>query len=911
MRRLRAWFARLGGLFGTARRERDLAAEIEQHLQMHTEDNMRSGMKPDEARRAAIMKLGGAEQTKEIYRERRSLPLLEALLQDVRYALRMLRKNPGFTAAIILTLALGIGANSAIFTLTYAVILKGLPVPRPGELVRYTFRDAGNGDVGLSGPQYDALRKSQTATNDLLAWSSSEFTVDENGNAAKVHGALMTANGFRVLELRPFEGQAFGDSDDVPGGGPRGYQCLIGYAYWKQHLAANEQLVGKTMAINGRSVTVAGILPPGFDGLVATQNTDLLLPLSFDEVVNAPHPSRHHAGSFWLTVMGRLKPGQTLKSAAANLKAIEHNVTEEADTEHIYLTGFFASFHLGIESGRTGRSFLKTTYSQPLIVLEVLAGLLLVLCCANIALLMLARVSSRSREFAVRNALGAPRHRIFQQVLAEIGLVTTVGLAAGIALGWIGARGLVSMLAAIGTPPPLELSFQTACLLFTAAISVLSALGAGLWPAWRASRVDPNNALKQGGAVSPPKRMGVWIVPAQVAVSVTLLACASLLSLTFVHLFFENSGLRPDGVTLAEVDLTPKTAAPALNASSAAEHSGRDAVQILEAIQSVPGQQQAAAFSSPPLYGWISFGHYFAIAKQGAVHTDMQVWPEVISTGYFPAMGTRILEGRGFERTDTGSENLCVLNASAAAYFFPGEDAIGKFVYSGGADPTKDGAGKIDAASTYRVVGIAEDSRFRSLREPAPRMIFTRLRDDNLSSNFFIAVRSDDPRQATSAIREAIHRVSPGVNDPKIFSFNSVIASHLRKERMLMALSGWFAGIALLLTTLGLYGVLSRSVVLRTREIGLRLALGARPSDALGQLIREGLRLVLLGAAIGLLVALTVTKLLGSLLFGIHANDPLTLFAVVAVLLVIALTASFIPARRAMRVDPMVALRYE
>ncbi|HUI40393.1 MAG TPA: ADOP family duplicated permease [Terriglobia bacterium] len=902
MRRLRAWVVRLGAVFSRERRDRELTAELEGHLRMQIDDNLRAGMAPEEARRQALIKLGGVEQTKENYRDRRGVPVLETLFQDSRYALRMLRKNPGFTAAAGLTLALGIGANAAIFTLTYAVILKSLPVPNPRQLVRYTFREPGVTDLSLSGPAYDALRRHQTVDTDLLAWSQEQFAIEEKGSVSRVDGALISGNGFRVLELHPFLGRVFGDRDDVTGGGPNGYQALLGYDYWKQHFHESRSALGQSLSVNGRAVTVIGVLPPGFDGLIAGMRTDLVMPLAFEEVIHAPNPMRHHAGSFWLTVMGRLKPGESVQAARANLRATEATVREEADPTHHFLSGFFAPFRMGVESGRSGRSFLKVDFQQPLVALEVLVGLLLLLCCANTALLVLARVSSRTREFALRSALGASRARLFRQVLLEVGLLAGGGLLGGTWFGWAAARSLVSMLASIGQPPPIDVTPRAAIIAFTAAISVFSALAAGLWPALRAVRVAPGPVLKQGGPVSSAKGLGRWIVPAQVAVSVTLLFAASLLCRSFLRLRLENAGFRTAGVTMADVDLSA--------AKPSRKQAGRDALQMVEALENAPGVEAATVLSAPPIHdGWAA-GHYFSLGKQGAVHSDMHTWPESVSPGYFATMGTRILEGRGLARADQDTGRACVLSASAAAYFFPGEDALGRFVYSGGEDPSKDGK-DLDPGNACRVVGVSEDARFLSLREASPRMLYSLAEGDEWGTNVSLAVRSRTAGLAAAAIRDAVRRVTAAAATPAIFSFNDLVKQHLRQERMLVGLSACFAAIALLLTALGLYALLARDVLMRTREIGVRLALGARPGDALGMVIWQGFRLVLAGTAVGLAAALAVAKLLGSLLFGVGPADPVTLAAVVAVLLAVAFAASYVPGRRATRVDPMVALRYE
>jgi len=827
---------------------------------------------------------------------------MATLIQDLRYGLRMLAKNPGFTAIAIVTLALGIGANTAIFSLTYAVILKSLPVPNPGELVRYMFREEGVSDLSLSGPAYDTLRRHETVNRDILAWSGVDLALRENGTVTRVNGAMMTGNGFRVLELRPYLGRVFGDSDDVSGGGPNGYEAVLGYDYWKQHFQADPAVLGRSLNINGRPVTIIGVLPAGFEGLIAGQRADVLLPLAFEEVTNAPNPQRHAPGNNWLTVIGRLKPHETVETAAANLQATTAVVREEADPSHSFLRGFFAPVQIGVESGSSGRSFLKVDYSRPLVVLEILVGLLLLLCCANAALLVLARVSGRFREFAVRSALGAARGRLVRQVLTEVGLLAALGLAAGVWLGWMASQSLVAMLAGIDEAPSVDVTPRAAILAFAAAATVISALATGLWPALRASGTDPAVDLKRGEALSSSKPLGNWIVPAQVAVSVTLLVSATLLAGTFLHLLREDSGFRTNGVVMADVDLSA--------AKLTSKEAGRDVGQIVEVLENTPGVQAATLLSAPPIHdGWAA-AHFFSLGKQGEVHSDMQTWPEPVSPGYFATMGTRILEGRGFAPADRNDSSVCVLGNAAAAYFFPNQDAVGRFVYSGGADPSQDGR-DLDPKNTCRVIGVAEDARYLSLREAPPRMLYRLAAGEDWGSRVSFAVRSSSTGIGAAALRNAVRQVVPSAVAPTTFTFNELVEAHLRQERMLTTLSLCFAGIGLLLTALGLYGVLARSVTLRTREIGLRLALGARPEDARALVIRQALRLVLFGLGIGLVAALGVTRLLRSLLFGVRPDSPLTLAGAAAALTVIALLASYLPARRATKVDPMAALRYE
>jgi hypothetical protein len=358
--------------FRRPRVEQDLDDEVRSYAGLLADQGVEHGLSPEEARRRALINLGGVEQVKEQVREVRVGTRFETIWQDLRYGARMLRKSPGFTAAAALTLALGIGANAAIFTLTYAVILKSLPVPDPGQLVRYTFREPGVGDLSISGPAYDALRRHETVNQDILAWSNTDLAVLEKGTVERVSGGLLSGNGFHVLELRPYIGRLFGDTDDVTGGGPNGYQALLGYDYWTRHFRRNPGVLGQPLNINGRAVTVIGVLPPGFEGLIDGERTDIVLPLTFEEVIHAPKPQRHEPGNFWLTVMGRLKAGESQSAAAANLRATDAVVREEADPSHTFLRGpgaggtggFFAAFKVR-RGERTQRPFVSESRLQP------------------------------------------------------------------------------------------------------------------------------------------------------------------------------------------------------------------------------------------------------------------------------------------------------------------------------------------------------------------------------------------------------------------------------------------------------------------------------------------------------------------------------------------------------------------
>jgi predicted permease len=834
------------------------------------------------------------------FRERTRV--MRSILQDVRYALRQLRKSPGFTFTAVLTLALGIGVNAAMFTLTYAILLKSLPVPEPGRLIRYSFKK-GDVEIGLSGPLYDALRKRQTASTDLLAWAVTRVVWTDNGTPQSSDAAMISGDGFSVLGVKPYLGKVFGEADDVSGGGPNGYQALLNYDFWKSQFHGDQTLIGKSININGRMVTVVGVLPRGFDGLMAGMRPNFVLPLAFSEVIFTHQPMRTAQGIHWLTVMGRLRDGQSLKAAQANLLTILPQAYAEADPNKMYLQGFFKSFAVGVESGSSGRSHLRSIYSQPLLLLEMLSSLLLLLCCANIGLLMLARVAGRQHEFALRSAMGASGARIVSQILMEVLLFVPLGIVGGVAVGAGLARLLGAMLGHIGAPATLDVAPNPAIILFSCGIAFVTALAAGLWPALRMRTVAPSLDLKQGSYSVSGKMTGGWIVPVQIAISVTLLVSALLLGSTFAHLYMEPSGFRGKNLVLADMDFTNAKLPPA--------QSKQAAELALAELQAEPGIESAAFMSMPPLRDMTSSTPTFSIDRHGVKHSDPEVWLEAISSGYFETMGTKILEGRALTPADEMGDKVCVLSRSAAEFFFPGEDAIGRVVYPGNGNASQD-AQVIDPKNERRVVGIAEDAHFFSLRKQPDHILYGPEISGNLSSGWFhLAVRSSNPSVAAASIRDAFHKAVPSAPVPVVYTYNDLLNDHLQKERMLISLSASFAGIAMVLIAVGLFGILMRSVTQRTREIGIRIALGEPRNSVIRMILLSILKRVCLGVAIGSILAYASSRLMQSLLYQTSITSAWVYLAAGAMLLVVAVCAAAIPARRAAAIEPMQALRSE
>ena len=827
---------------------------------------------------------------------------IPALFHDVRYAMRDLRKSFGFSLTAILMFALGIGVNSAIFSPTYAILLKNLPVPNPEELIRYTFKK-GEMDIGLSWPMYDSIRKNQSAAADVLAWSSTVFVLGESGSKEQVHGGMLTGNGFAVLGIRPSVGRLFSTSDDITGGGSEGYKAVLGYEFWQHQFHADPKIVGRRIVLNDTPVSVIGVLPKGSEVIEANHRVDIVVPLTFVSIVHPQKnpPYRDAPGNFWLTVLGRLRPGQTLNSARANLSAVRGTVLQQAGPNGILLKGFFKGFVLGVESGSGGRSELRPAYSQPLRLLEALSAFILVLCCTNIGLLMLARVTERRVEFALRAALGASSGRLTAHILLEVALLAFPGLVAGIAAGSALARVLAAMLGHIGDPPTLDVSGNVAVIVFSTFATIASAVVAALGAAVNIRRNGPGIDLKQTIYSATRKTSGAWVVAVQVAASIVLLVCALLFSSTFTRLYLQPSGFDGKHLVFGDISVPREKTTP--------DETERLAANILRQLQSAPGIKSAALMSMPPLRGWISGTRLFAFDSHGTEHADSEIWPEAVSGAYFETVGTHILEGRALRNSDVHGEKVCVLSRSAAHFFFPGEDAIGRLVYRRQGDRGEDAPNKENAR---RVVGVAEDAHFFSLRKKPDHVVYTPLEKADLAEAIFeIGVRASDVTIAIEELRQIFHTTVADAAPPVIYTYSQLLDDQLQRERMLVSVSAAFGAIAMVFVAVGLFGILMRSVTQQTREIGIRLALGERRSSILRVVLASTMKQVTVGATIGIVLAVVTGRVVKTLLFETSASSPWVYVLAVFGLFVVATCAALLPATRAVSIEPLGALRSE
>jgi len=901
---IRAWILRIAGLFNKQRKDQELEDEIESHIQMHTEDNVRLGMTPAEARRQAMIKLGGVESTKEAYRDQRGLPWLETLWQDIRFGLRMLRKNPGFTAVTVLTLALGIGANTAIFQLLNAVRLKTLPVAKPQELVEVRIV-GGNPGLGLSDganaemtyPLWEQVRKHREPFAGLFAWSSGELPIASRVEMRTVRCLWTSGDSFSVLGVAPVRGRLLNADDDRRGAGPG--NVAISYAFWQSEFGGDDSAIGKSVTLGDRIFQIVGVTPPPFFGLEVGKQFDVALPLTtralwWDNVLD-------RTDIWWLRVMGRLKPDATLTQAAEFVKTISASAIE-ATLPVGYAAGAVATyrkFRLSAFSAGTGVSKLRADYERSLWLLLGITGLVLTIACVNLANLTLARASARSREIAVRLAIGASRSRLIRQLLSESLLLAGLGAVAGAFLARFLGQSIVWFLSTQKDPLAIDLDADWRVLAFTSTVAILTCVFFGLTPAIRSSRIPPAAALSAGGRGMAGNRerfalqRGLTIL--QMAVSLVLLSGALLLVRSFWNLTTMHPGFRQDGVFVTYVNFTPL--------KIPMERCDAFKSEVLEQIRSIPQVESAALTTHVPVIGgsW-TLGVHVTGAQGEKDGASKVTW---ISPGYFQTMEIPILAGCDISKMDTATSlKVALVNETFVRQWLGGADPIGARVRTS-AEP-----GYPEA--THEIIGVVNDTKYGKLQSEIPPITFVPASQLSNAGTFAtVVVRSSAPLPGIiRAVRQRVSQVSPSIHIDTVV-LRTRIREGLARERLLAWLSGFFGVLAVVLVVVGLYGLISYTTLLRRNELGIRLVLGAQRSNILWLVLRQGLNLAVLGVVIGLIGAVALTRFLSSLLFDLQPTDPLTLLVTSLLLVAIASLACWVPARRASRVHPMEALRYE
>jgi putative ABC transport system permease protein len=884
---LRGWFFRLGGLFGKKRRDRELADEIDAHLEMHIQDNVKSGMAPDAARRAALLKLGGVEQTKEACRDQRGLSLIEGFLQDVRFALRALRKSPGFTTVAILTLALGIGANAAIFSVVYAVLLKPLPFPHPGQLVFLSEANPQNGTplAFASYDNYAEIRAQNHSLSELAAFATHELTLTGRGEPDVVNTGDVTPEYFAVLGTKAIVGRAFTSADDKQGAAP---VVILSESVWRDRFAADPRVIGSSVSLDHRAYTVVGVMPGEADVVFSPAKIRFWIPVAQDPLFGPWIPRQDLR---WLPMIGRLHPGVSIAQAQSEVDIVAAHLAKKFPAEN---SGWVIRV-------QPLQRVIVGDVRTALLVLFGAVGLVLLIACANISNLLLARATSRGKEIALRIALGAGRARVVRQLLTESAVLGLLGGAAGSLLAYWGVHVLSSFLPE-NLPQVHAIQVDTSVLFFALTLALFASLLFGLAPAFFAVKTNVQATLKEGAAHSSEPRARRFarsiLAVGEVALAMVLLIAAGVLLRSFAALTSVSPGFSVTHVVKADIQL------PQFQYSKP-EQWIAFTDELLRRLQSQTGMSDCAIGLPLPLNKQGAASLPFEIMGHAALP---QGTPEIadfvsISPAYFHVMGIALLRGRAFNGQDVSSgPRVTIISETFAHRFFANEDPIGKqLVFSFPPNP----------GVPRQIVGIVRDVRDVSIgQDPGPMMYVPFSQMPFWGGE--VVVRSDlDVGSVAATIRQEVHDVDKDLPVTDVVSMSDLIDTSVAQPRFRTWLLGSFAVIALVLAAAGIFGVISYSVSRRTHEIGIRLTLGASPVSVMRLILTESARLVLMGLAVGIPVALGLGRFLSNLLFGIRAADPATFIVVASLLFTVATLAAYVPARRATRIDPMIAMRYE
>lgn len=917
---LRAACRRLTGIWRRRSLETMMAEEMQAHLDGLAERNLAAGMSPIEARQAALRAFGGVEQLKEEARDQRRAAWVEHIFQDARYGLRQLRKSPVFTAVAVLSLGLGIGVNTVIFSLVEAVLLRSLPVARPDELVLFQWtgpaathpfrgrleRDPKTQQVTgnmFSALAFERFQQNQQTLSELFAFcplSGPKVRVD--GVTEKVElGQLVSGDYFAGLGVTTPLGRTLTAADNLPGAAP---VVVLSDRYWRNRFQADPAVIGKSITVNEVSVTVVGVTQAGFLGaLEIGESVDLSLPMALLPLVQPAmaEPMKRPGFIWWWQVMGRRKPGVTLEQVQANLdETFRASAREGLPPGPPKETG---TPQLKLVSGAQGLGQARAVYARALMILIGLTVLVLLVACLNVANLLLARGMARRREIAVRLAMGAVRGRLIRQLLTESVLLTCLGGAVGLVLS-VWGRDLLLILRQVGGAGfVLDLKINFPVFAFTAALAVGTGIVFGLAPALRATRVDLNAELQGGRRRAGSRlRLGSALMVAQVALVFVLLVGAGLFARTLHNVWQADPGYRREGLLFFGVD--------AVSAGYAAKEGTELHRRIAERIRRLPGIEAVSFSSMEPLTGAISRGNIALPGEAPVAGRDMVACFNSVEAGFFPALGMPLVAGRDLTMRDgRGAPPVAVVNQAMARKFFGDKDPVGRrFLVRRATFAQAQGMLEVE------IVGIVRDAKYVDGRGPVLPTIYTPFDQDlsgleNFSEARFSVRASGGFEAAADSIRSAVRAIDPRLGPGEIRSHDDQSAWLYRQERLFARLSVFYGGFAVVLVSIGLFGLMSYAVLRRTGEIGIRVALGAWPGRVQAMIVAESLRLVLAGVVIGLAAATATVRLIRSFLFGLSPTDPLTYGGGALVLLAVTLLACWWPARRAGRVDPIVALR--
>jgi len=901
---------RLRALFRRSPMEAELDEELRAHFEYQVRKYVRSGLSPEEARRRARLEFGGLDQVKEECRDARGVSLIETMIQDLRYGLRFLGKSPGFTAVAVVTLALGIGANTAVFSVVNAVMLRMLPVQEPDRLVQIGFQGKHGGEsfVGesFSYPLFKELRQHNRVFTDMSAfdyWDSFDGHLANSDSAAvggAIKGQVVSANFFSLVGVNAAIGRTFApDEENGAGAHP---VAVISYALWTRLFARDPLVLGKKVTVEGTPFTIIGVAPAHFSGVNPGRPYDFWVPVAMQPQL-IPGGSLTDIDTNWLSLMARLKPGVSVEQARASLDVPyqqiqrQHDVSKWSDQDR---QDFF-THHIVLLPAARGANYLRKEFSRPLFLLMGMVALVLLIACANVANLLLARASVRQREIAVRLALGAGRQRLMRQLLTESILLAIIGGALGVLLAYWGSPVLVTLMAHGHSQVTLDVHPDFSVLGFTALVALVTGVAFGLAPALRATRMTGNQSVQAGSRNLTASRwgrgLGRGLVIGQVALSLVIIISAGLLIRTLHNLETLDPGFRPHSVLLFRLDTT--------KAGYKDDRAAQIHQEVLERIQQVPGVRSESFSFLTPISGggWDNYAR-FVEGYTPYPGEDMDVYINAVGPRFFETLCTPVLLGRDFGSQDrSGSTPVALINQTMARRFFGKRNPVGKHFRLGGWSSKQE----------YEIIGVVGDAKYLSLREKVPPTAYLYIPQlpQVLRGVTFEVSSAIPPTSLVPQLRNLLQRVDPRLTASDVRTLAEQVDHSLYQEKLVSTLSSFFGALALVLACIGLYGVMSYAVARRTNEIGVRMALGAASRRILHMVLREALMLAMLGIVIGVPAALAASRLIGTMLYGLEATDPVTILAAVAVMAAVTVLAGYVPARQATKVDPMVALRYE
>jgi len=881
----------LRNLFLSRRVEEDLDQEVHSHLEMLTEENLRAGMSPQEAQRAARIELGGIEQVKEQVRDERIGNWLQSVLSDCRYALRQFRKNPGFTAVAVLTLALAIGATTAIFSVVYGVLLRPLPYTDSNRIMAVFEVTSEGSPSRVADPNFDDFRVQSRSFQAIAKYNDDVATVSGTSQPTRTPVASVSPDFLKVFAIQPILGRDFSAGDATKGAAPT---VLVSFGYWKQHLGSPRDLSRSHLKVDGTVHSVIGVLPAGFS---FPANVDLWLPADLD----GENPSRTSHNYY---AVARLRDGVTVEQANRDISAIARRIHDTSSEQGDYLLK--DGLVIPLQDSITGN------VRSALLILLGAVGFLLLVACANVANLLLAQASVRERELAIRGALGAARGRLIRQFLTEAFLLSLVGGGLGLLGAFWGVAGLVA-LAPVNLPRLENVSISFPIFVFAFLLSTAVAAGLGAFTAARATSRDLREGLVECGrgraGSQAGQRVGRVIVAAQIAITLVLVIGAGLLGRSLMKVFDVNPGFRVDKIVTMDVSLRWSDD-PKAKTGQAIFFSN-----LIDRLKLIPGVHKVGATSGLPMAGGLPDG-LFLLMTQNEVPKTLDGFDALFqqkerlgiadfcnaTDGYFQVLGIPLIRGRIFdERDGLNSPEVAVISESLARNRWPNQDPIGHTIEFGNMDGD---------LRLLTIVGIVGDTHEYGLDMPPRPTVYVNLLQRPRSAITVTMLSDADTPSLVSAARAILQDLNPEL-PPRFRTFSQVYSASLSSRRFNVILIGFFGITALLLATAGVFGVMAYSVSRRTREIGVRVALGADHSAVLRMILGQGLRTISIGVAVGIAASLALTRTLESLLFNVTPTDPLTFAGVTLLLVGTALLACYIPARRAIRVDPIIALRCE